>query len=150
MIAALAADEADALGLAAGAVIGQRGLERGLDRLGAGIDEEYVVEPFGGQRGDAAGQLEGTGMPVLEGRREIHLLDLTGDRLGDLAPAVAGIGAEQPRHRVEHLVAVMIRVIGALGAGEQAGIGLEMLVRRERHPLVFERIAGVLHDGLPA
>jgi len=77
-------------------VIGERRLERGLDRLGAGIDEEDVIEIARGQRGDAARQLEGAGMPVLEGRREIHLLDLAGHRLGDLAPAVTGIGAEQP------------------------------------------------------
>ena len=54
VIAALAADQPHARGVAAHIVIGERDLERGVDRLRAGIAEEHVVEIAGRQRGDAA------------------------------------------------------------------------------------------------
>ena len=44
VIAALAADEARALPLARHVPVGERDLERGVDRLGAGVAEEDVVE----------------------------------------------------------------------------------------------------------
>ena len=59
VIAALAADEARARAFAAHALLGERDLERGVDRLGAGIAEEHVVEIAGRELGDAVGELEG-------------------------------------------------------------------------------------------
>jgi hypothetical protein len=47
VVAALAADQPGALALAAGAVVGQRDLQRGVDRLGAGVGEEDLVQPSG-------------------------------------------------------------------------------------------------------
>ena len=44
VIAALAADQPRARALAASAVVGERDLQRGIDRLGAGVGEEDVVE----------------------------------------------------------------------------------------------------------
>src|SRR3546814_19428502 len=44
VVGALAADQAQALPLALGLVVGQRDLQRGVARLGAGIGEEDVVE----------------------------------------------------------------------------------------------------------
>ncbi len=44
VIAALAADQARARALADGALIGQRDLQRGIDRLRTGIGEEDAVE----------------------------------------------------------------------------------------------------------
>ena len=43
VIGAVAADQADALALAARPVVGERDLERGVDRLGARVAEEDVV-----------------------------------------------------------------------------------------------------------
>ena len=83
VIALFAADQAGALALAAGAVIGQRDLERGIHRLGAGIGEEHVVEWLRRNRGQAFGQHEGQRMAHLEGRREIQRGDLLADRLHD-------------------------------------------------------------------
>ena len=73
VIAALAADQAHARGVAAHVVKGERDLERGVDRLRAGIAEEHVVEVAGGERGDTARQLERLGVRELEGRRVVHL-----------------------------------------------------------------------------
>src|SRR5206468_4094377 len=58
VIAALAADQAHARGLAAYVVIGERDLERGIDRLRARIAEEDVIEIAGRERRDAACELE--------------------------------------------------------------------------------------------
>src|SRR5579885_2647506 len=88
-------------------------------------------------------------MAVLEGRHEIHLLHLPRHRLGDLAPAMPGIAAEEARGGVEHLAAVMVDEIDALGAHEEPGIGLEVLVGRERNPLVLEGVPDDLHGGVP-
>ena len=103
VIAALAADQAEARALADGALIGERDLEGGLDRLGAGIGEEDVVDA-GRHVGDQPrGQLEDLGMAHLEGRRVVELARLVGDRLDDLRPAVAGIDAPQAGGAVEDL-----------------------------------------------
>src|SRR5205814_2950600 len=59
VIAAFAADQADAAALAVDLVIGQRDLERGVCRFRAGIAEEHMVEACGRQFRDAAGELEG-------------------------------------------------------------------------------------------
>ena len=63
MIAALAADQAGARAFAAHMVIGERDLERGVDRFRARIAEEHTVEIARRQRGDAAGEFERLGWP---------------------------------------------------------------------------------------
>ena len=73
VIAALAPDQPGARALAAHAVIGDGDLERGVDRLRAGIGEEDVVEIAGQQRRDARRQLEDCGMAHLEGGRVVEL-----------------------------------------------------------------------------
>src|SRR5580700_7988575 len=52
VIAALAADQPGARGLPAHIMISERDLERGVDRLGAGIAEEHAVEIVRRQRRD--------------------------------------------------------------------------------------------------
>ena len=80
VIAALAADQADAAALAVDLVIGERDLERGVGRLRAGIAEEHVVEACGRQFRDAAGEFEGLRDAELERRRIVERLGLLGDR----------------------------------------------------------------------
>ena len=138
VIAALAADEAHARGVAAHVMIGERDLERGVDRLGAGIAEEHMVEIAGRQRGDAARQFEGLRVAELEGRREIHFRRLLLDRGDDRLAVMAGIGAPQAGRGVEDLAAFRRGVMHVLGAGEQARPRLEGAVGRERHPEGFE------------
>src|SRR5947209_13235148 len=74
VIAALAADQAGAGALAADVMIGKRDLERGVDRLRAGIAEEHVIEIAGRQRRDTARQLESIRMGELERRRVVEFL----------------------------------------------------------------------------
>src|SRR5215467_13395999 len=69
VIAALAPDEPRARAFATDVVIGERDLERGVDRLRARIREEHMVEACGRERSDAAGELEGLGMGELKRRR---------------------------------------------------------------------------------
>ena len=138
VIAALAADEARARALAAGLVIGERDLERGVDGLAARVGEEGIVEIARRQQRQPRCQLEHLGVAVLEGRRVVelgrHLLDGLDDRLA----AVAGVDAEEARGGVDHLGAVGLEVVHALGAGEQARPLLEGAVGRERHPVGLE------------
>src|SRR5262249_58125472 len=67
VIAALASDQPRARALAAYVVIGERDLERGVDRLRARIAEEHMIEIGRRQRGDPARELERLGMGELEG-----------------------------------------------------------------------------------
>ncbi len=107
VIAALAADQAEARAVAVHAVIGERDLEGGVDRFRSGVGVEHVVHAFGRDVDQAVGQLEGLGMAELEGRRIVELAGLLADRLGDLRAAVAGIDAPEAGRAVEHLTAVM-------------------------------------------
>ena len=52
--------------VALGAMIGQRDLERGVDRLRAGIGEEDTVQPGGRNRRQLRGEIERQGVPDLE------------------------------------------------------------------------------------
>src|SRR4029079_18222236 len=89
MIAALAADQPHARGFAAHVVVGERDLERGVDRLRAGVAEEHVIEIAGRKRRDAARKLEGLRMRELEGGRIIEFGRLGLDRRDDRIARVA-------------------------------------------------------------
>ena len=140
VVAALAADEAGARALAAGLVIGERDLERGVDRLRPRVGEEGIVEIARRQQRQPRGQLEHLGVAVLEGRRVVELGRHLLDGLDDGLAAVAGIDAEQARGGVDHLGAVGLEVVHALGAGEQARPLLEGAVGGEGHPVGLELI----------
>ena len=73
VIAALAADQSRARAFAAHVVVCERDLERGVDRLGARIAEEHVIEVAGRERRDPARQLERLGVGELKCRRIIEL-----------------------------------------------------------------------------
>ncbi len=119
-------------------MIGERDLERGVDRLRAGIAEEHAVEIAGRQRRDPARQLERFRVRKLERRRVIELLGLALDRGDDRLAVMAGIGAPQPGGAVEHGAALGRVVVHVLGARDQSRRALERPVRRERNPKGFE------------
>ena len=91
VIAAFAADQARAPGFAAAVVIGERDLQRGIDRFRTGVAEEHMLKTRGRQRGDAACELEGLGMTELERRQlfdELNkVLDEEYDKILALPPA---------------------------------------------------------------
>ena len=147
VIAALAADEARALALAARVPIGQRDLERGVGGLRAGIAEEHVVEIAGRQRRDPARELEGARMAELEGRREVELGRLRLDRLHDRVAVVAGVGAPQAGGAVEDRAAFRRVVVHVLGARDQPRPRLEGAVGGERHQEGFEVVGDRRRDG---
>src|SRR6266511_85225 len=138
VIAAIAPDQPRARALAAHVVIGERDLERGVDRLRARIAEEHVVEIAGRERGDAAGELERLGMGELEGRRVIQLGRLGLDRRHDRVAVVPGVGAPHPGGAVEHRAPLGSVVVHVLGARDESRRRLEGPVRRERYPVGFE------------
>ena len=119
VIAALAADQAGAGRLAGGAMIGERDLQRGIDRLGARVGEEDAVEALRRDLGEPLGEIERQGMAHLERWREVEVHQLALDRGRDLLAAVAGIDAPEARGAVDHLAAVDGGVMHALGRGEQ-------------------------------
>ena len=119
VVALLAADQADALALAALAVVGDRELERGIHRLGARVGEEDARHALGQQRRELLGELEGRRMAHLERRREVQRRHRLLHRLDDGLAAMAGVDAPQARGAVEDLAALGGVVIHPLGAREQ-------------------------------
>ena len=77
-------------------------------------------------------------MAHLEGRRVVHLHELFGDRVGDLAAAVAGVHAPQAGDANEDFATVLGPVEHPLRSRQQARIGFELAVRRKRHPKCVE------------
>ena len=140
VIRALARDEHRAPALAARLVIGERDLHRGVDRLRPRVGEEDAVQVARRQLRDARRELELLRMRrAVNGAHEVELAQLRADRVGDLLAAVAGGDAEQARRRVDDLVAAVVPVVHAFGAHDHLRIGLEVAVRRERHPVFVER-----------
>ena len=142
VIAALAAHEAGARALAVGAVIGQRDLEGAVDRLGARVAVEGVVQVARQQGGMPCRQLERLGMAHLERGRVVHLVELLGDRRLDLLAPVAGIDAPQAGGAVDDLAAFRRPVMNTLRPGQHARVLLELPVRGERHEERFEIVGG--------
>ena len=134
VITALAPDETGALALAAYPVVGECDLQRGVDRLGAGVAEKDVVEGLARQRHQALGQFEGQRVAHLEGGREIQRASSLGDGLDDRAAAVPGIDAPQAGLRIEHLPPLGREVVHALGTRQQSWRRLELAIGRKRHP----------------
>src|SRR5690606_20195929 len=93
VIAALAADQARAAALSVRIVERQRDLERGVDRLGARVRKEHMVEIARCEIGDARREREGLRVRVLERRRVIELRRRALDRLDDRRAIVAEIAA---------------------------------------------------------
>ena len=134
VIAALAADQARPRPLSDGALVGERDLQRGVDRLGARIGEEDAVEPLRRDLGEPLGEIERQRMAHVERGREVEVRQAALDGGGDLAAAVAGIDAPEAGRAVDHLAAVDGGVVHALGGSEQPRRFLELPVGRERHP----------------
>ena len=135
VVGALAADQAGAGALTAPPVEGERDLQRGVHRLGPGVDEERVSEVARQDRLQLAGQLERRRMAHLEGGRVVELRDLALHGLHDLRPAVAGVHAPHAGDPVDEPAAVAGAVVDALGGLHQPRGTLELPVRRERHPV---------------
>ena len=134
VVAALAADQPRALAFAAGAVVGDRHLQRGVDGLRARVGEEHLVEAGGSELDELLGELEGLRVRHVERRREVHLGRLRGDRRDDLRPGMACIHAPEAGHRIEHLAALRCPVVHVLRLRQKARRALELAARRERHP----------------
>ena len=76
VVAALAADQARARAFAAHAVVGERDLQRRVDRLGAGVGEEHVIEALGRDLHQLIGECERARVRHLERRRVVQRLEL--------------------------------------------------------------------------
>ena len=74
VIAALAADQHVAVPFAARAVVGEGDLQRGIDRLGARVGEEHVVEAVRRKLRDQRGGAERARVPHLEQRANSRAL----------------------------------------------------------------------------
>ena len=148
VIGALAADQAVTLRMTAGTLIGQDDLDRRVDRFRSGIGEEHMVEFVRQHPADTLGQLERPGVAKLEMRSVVIVQHLVIDRLGDLATAMAGRGAEQRRRAVNDLAALVIPHIHAFGLDDDARVLLEIAVCGKRHPVRFKRVHVVGHPCL--
>jgi hypothetical protein len=93
VIATFTPDEAGARALAVGAMVGERDLERAVDRFRARVAVEGVIEVARQKRCVTRGQFEGLGMAHLERRCIVHLVELLGDCRLDLLASVARVHA---------------------------------------------------------
>ena len=134
VIAALTADHPGTAGLAAHAVIADRNLKRGIDRLGAGIDEEHPIVRPSPEGGNARGEFERRLMAQLEARAVVEPLHLVADRAHDSRMRVTQWRAPHPRQAIEHALLADQRVVRAGGAFDQARLRLETAVVGEWHP----------------
>ena len=138
--------------LAPGAMIGERDLYRGIDRLRARVSEEDAVDAVGGEGGHAPREFELRRMAELKGRAVVEFQELAVDRIGDFRPAVARRYAEEAGRAVEDLFALVVAEEDASPVRAQARGRLELAVGGEGHPQVFEAVCGELHlvVGLPS
>jgi hypothetical protein len=151
VIAALAADQARARSLAARPLVGQGDLQGRVDGFGTRVGEEDAVQALGRQLRHAPRELEGKRMAEVEGRGVVELAGLPANGLDDARAAVPGVDAPEPRRAVQDLSAVVGVVVHALRTRDDARVGLEPAVRRERHPEGVEigrGVAGVGHGAL--
>ena len=133
------------MAFAIGLVIGHDDFQRGIDRLGSGVAKENVIDALGSDAGDPGCKLERRGMTELEVWHVVHLLELPGDGFGDLLAAMPGRAAEQTGCAVEHPVAAGRPIVQALRADQQARVGVEVAIRRKRHPVIGDSVRGVWH-----
>ena len=145
VIAALAANQAGTRALTDGALIGQGDLQRGIDRLRPGVCEKHLVVAVDHGR-QFGGEFKRQRMTQLEGRRVVQRFDLFLDSFDNAASAVARVAAPETGGCVQNLAIILGLVIHALGLNEELRVGLEMSVRRERHPIRVE-IVGHLQSG---
>ncbi len=98
VIRALAADDLGALGVTLKPVIGESDLHRGIDRFGARVREEHVIQPGGRDLLHRIRKLVGDRMAHLERFREVHRFQLLRDGFGNLLAAVTRVHAPRARH----------------------------------------------------
>ena len=138
VVALLAPDQPHPLPFPAHPVPGDRDLQRRIDRFGTRVHEEDAGQPLGRDLRQPVGQFEGARIAHLKSRVVVQLRRLLLDRRHDVRMAVPRVAAPQPRHAVEQLPPVVRRVIHALGTDHEAGVALELPVRRKRHPVRLE------------
>ena len=97
MIGALAGNEHLPITLAPNAMVIQRHLHRGINRLRAGIDEENLIDAFWHEGRNFAGQLEAFFMAAQKAWRKIELSQLLGNGFGNFAAAMACGRGEKTR-----------------------------------------------------
>ena len=139
VVRALARHEDVAAALAARLVIRERDLHRRVDGLRSGVRKEDAIQVARRELGHARGELELLRMRAQEWRTEVELAQLPADGIRDLLATVPGGYAEQTAGSIDDLVAAIVPQPHALGANDHLGIGLELAVRRERHPVLVER-----------
>src|SRR5262249_39869400 len=101
MIPALASDEHPPRALAARPVITESDLQRGVHRLGTGVDEEDVVEAPRGEAHELVGGDERTGGMHLKAGRVVEPLRLSLDGFDDRLAAVACVHGPEPGDTVK-------------------------------------------------
>ena len=138
VICPFAGHKTRALGLAASTVIRQGDFHRAVHRLGAGVGEKHFVQAFRQQFAQAFGQFKGQRRSALKMRGEVQGQQLFANGFGDLAAAMAGGTAEQPRAAIEQRATFAIPVVHTLGADKQLRGPLELAVIGKRQPLVIQ------------
>jgi hypothetical protein len=143
VVAALAPDEPGARALAARAVVGDRDLERRLDRLRSRVGVEDLGQALGRDLDQPLGQFEGQRVRHVERRGEVEFGRLALDRLDDLRPVVSRVDAPQSGAGIEDLPPVRGPELHARGTGQQPRRLLELAVGSKRHP---EGVEVAFHD----
>ena len=135
VIALLAPDEPCTVAFAARAVIADGDLQCGVDRLGAGVRKEAVVDALRRHRGDALGEFQCLVIRYLERHAVVQRGHLLLHGFDDLRVAVAEPGRPQPRKRVVQARTVVGRVPVSTRARDDTWLLVEVAVGRKRHPI---------------
>ena len=136
VVTLFAADEDLAMAFAAGAVVSQGHLERGVGGFGAGVAEQHLVEVAGRHLGNPLRRQESLVVAGLEGGGVVERVGLFLDGFVDRLAVVAGADAPQAGDAIEHLPAVMRCEVHAVGGHEHTGVFFEVAVGCEGQPLV--------------
>ena len=125
--------------LAARRVVLARELPRGLDRLGAAVDEEHAIQVAGRERRDLGRELDRARVRVRPVRVEGQLAHLLVRRLADLvSERVADVDREEPGERVEVAPPVRVLEVAAVAADDDRDVlRRELAHAGEVHPEVL-------------
>ena len=119
----LAGDDLVPALVAPGDVVVASELRRGLDCLGAGADEEHVLEIAGREVGDECRGLDrgrAHDPPVRRERERLHLL---GGHRAEVGTTVPDLHAEEAAQAVEHLAPGVVPQVGTVAAHVHGELG---------------------------
>jgi len=109
------------------------------------LQKKMCLRPLGVSSATALAKSKAPGLTAHEWRHVVERVKLVADRLSDFRAAVAGRAREEPGAAVQDFLTVLIPVVHAARAHEEARLTLEPAIIGEWQPIIFERLRGQFH-----